>query len=150
MSTTQAKTATATPQPHDSFVARWIHRAGFSDETDFVLRVVQPALVGMIDGTVSSIAPIFAAAISSSSHTALLVGFSTTAGPIRKGVRKKLDVIDTATHLLTLRVVTTSQSGGYEETEAHRAETVLHTPPGTLPRSTAKSVPEAGALPPSP
>ena len=39
-----------------------------------MLRVVQPALVGMIDGTVSSLAPIFAAAIASSSHTALLVG----------------------------------------------------------------------------
>ena len=33
-----------------------------------------PALVGMIDGTVSSLAPIFAAAVASSSHTALLVG----------------------------------------------------------------------------
>ncbi|MBV8946871.1 MAG: hypothetical protein JOZ95_15710, partial [Solirubrobacterales bacterium] len=32
---------------------------GFDDRT-FVLRVVQPALVGMIDGTVSTLAPIFA------------------------------------------------------------------------------------------
>ena len=45
-----------------------------------MLRVVQPALVGMIDGTVSSLAPIFAAAIASSSHTALLVGFSVALG----------------------------------------------------------------------
>ena len=45
-----------------------------------MLRVVQPALVGMIDGTVSSLAPIFAAAIASNSHTALLVGFSTALG----------------------------------------------------------------------
>ncbi len=74
---TQAKTAR---QPADSFIVRWIRRAGFKDERDFVLRVVQPALVGMIDGTVSSLAPIFAAAISSSSHTALLVGFSTALG----------------------------------------------------------------------
>jgi len=57
-----------------------IHRWGFEDERDFVLRVVQPALVGMIDGTVSSIAPIFAAAIASSSHTALLVGFAVALG----------------------------------------------------------------------
>jgi hypothetical protein len=64
----------------DSFIARIIHRAGYSDETDFVLRVVQPALVGMIDGTVSSLSPIFAAAIASSSHTALVVGFSTALG----------------------------------------------------------------------
>jgi len=74
---TQAKTA---PQSSDSLSARLIHRAGFKDEPDFVLRVVQPALVGMIDGTVSSLAPIFAAAIASSSHTALLVGFSTALG----------------------------------------------------------------------
>ncbi len=64
----------------DSLIARLIHRAGYRDETDFVLRVVQPALVGMIDGTVSSLAPIFAAAIASSSHTALVVGFSTALG----------------------------------------------------------------------
>ena len=69
----------ARPQ-RSSLVARVIHRWGFSDEREFVLRVVQPALVGMIDGTVSSLAPIFAAAIASSSHTALLVGFSTALG----------------------------------------------------------------------
>jgi hypothetical protein len=73
--------ADATSAPaHETLIARLIHRAGFADEPDFVLRVVQPALVGMIDGTVSSLAPIFAAAIASSSHTALLVGFSTALG----------------------------------------------------------------------
>jgi hypothetical protein len=64
----------------DSMIGRWIQRAGFGDEREFVLRVVQPALVGMIDGTVSSLAPIFTAAIASSSHTALLVGFSVAVG----------------------------------------------------------------------
>jgi erythrin-vacuolar iron transport family protein len=73
----QAETA---EQPSDSLVARLIHRWGFKDEREFVLRVVQPALVGMIDGTVSSLAPIFAAALASSSRTALLVGFSTALG----------------------------------------------------------------------
>lgn len=68
------------PGRGDSMISRLIHRAGFADERDFVLRVVQPALVGMIDGTVSSLAPIFAAALASSSHTALLVGFSTALG----------------------------------------------------------------------
>ena len=63
-----------------SVIARLIHRWGFEDEADFVLRVVQPALVGMIDGTVSSLAPIFAAAIASSSHTALLVGLAVALG----------------------------------------------------------------------
>src|SRR6478672_11923129 len=75
--TAQAQTAT---RPGDSLIARLIHRWGFKDEPEFVLRVVQPALVGMIDGTVSSLAPIFAAAIASDSHTALLVGFSTALG----------------------------------------------------------------------
>ena len=73
----QAKTA---PRSGGSLIDRWIRRAGFADEGEFVLRVVQPALVGMIDGTVSSLAPIFAAAIASDSHTALLVGFSTALG----------------------------------------------------------------------
>jgi hypothetical protein len=63
-----------------SRIARMIHRWGFEDERDFVLRVVQPALVGMIDGTVSSLAPIFAAAIYANSHTALVVGLATALG----------------------------------------------------------------------
>jgi VIT1/CCC1 family predicted Fe2+/Mn2+ transporter len=74
---TQADTAPATKETP---LARAIHRAGFRDERDFVLRVVQPALVGMIDGTVSSLAPIFAAAIASSSHTALVVGLGVALG----------------------------------------------------------------------
>jgi VIT1/CCC1 family predicted Fe2+/Mn2+ transporter len=64
----------------ESAIARLIHRAGFADERDFVLRVVQPALVGLIDGTVSSLAPIFAAAVHSNSRTALLVGLATALG----------------------------------------------------------------------
>jgi ABC-type nitrate/sulfonate/bicarbonate transport system permease component len=57
-----------------------IHRWGFADEGEFVLRVVQPALVGMIDGTVSSLAPIFAAALASSSRVALVVGLGVALG----------------------------------------------------------------------
>jgi hypothetical protein len=74
---TQAKAA---EPEQESLIARTIHRAGFKDEPEFVLRVVQPALVGMIDGTVSSLAPIFAAAIASSSHTALVVGLGVAFG----------------------------------------------------------------------
>jgi VIT1/CCC1 family predicted Fe2+/Mn2+ transporter len=77
---TQTETAAETTPPRDTLIARLIHRAGFADEREFILRVVQPALVGLIDGTVSSLAPIFAAAIASNSHTALLVGFSTALG----------------------------------------------------------------------
>jgi erythrin-vacuolar iron transport family protein len=74
-----AENPAVTP-PRESLIVRLIRRAGFADERQFVLRVVQPALVGLIDGTVSSLAPIFAAAIASSSHTALLVGLSTALG----------------------------------------------------------------------
>jgi hypothetical protein len=74
---TNVKTA---PAPRDSLLTRWIHRSGFADERDFVLRVVQPALVGMIDGTVSSLAPIFAAAVYTSSGTALRVGLAVALG----------------------------------------------------------------------
>jgi hypothetical protein len=61
-------------------IARLIHRWGFEDERDFLLRVVQPGLVGLIDGTISSLAPIFAAAVSSDSRTAFLVGVATALG----------------------------------------------------------------------
>ena len=74
---TDANTA---PGPPDSLIARLIRRAGFKNESDFILRVVQPALIGLIDGTVSSLAPIFAAAIAANSRTALLVGLSTALG----------------------------------------------------------------------
>jgi len=74
---TEAKAA----QPrNDGLVARLIHRWGFRDEKDFLLRVVQPGLVGLIDGTISSLAPIFAAAITSDSHTALVVGLGVALG----------------------------------------------------------------------
>jgi erythrin-vacuolar iron transport family protein len=68
------------PVPRDGRLARRIRAAGFAEEREFILRVVQPALAGLIDGTVSSLAPIFAAAIASSSHTALLVGLATALG----------------------------------------------------------------------
>jgi VIT1/CCC1 family predicted Fe2+/Mn2+ transporter len=50
------------------------------DEHDFVLRYVQPGLVGLIDGTLSTLAPIFAAALLSGSHAALFVGLATAVG----------------------------------------------------------------------
>src|ERR1700716_2881708 len=59
---------------------RLISRLCGCEETEVVLQGVQPALVGLIDGTVSTLAPIFAAAVSSSSHTALLVGLATALG----------------------------------------------------------------------
>ncbi len=51
-----------------------------NDRKAFVLRVVQPALVGLIDGTVSTLAPIFATALLAGSHAALLVGLASAIG----------------------------------------------------------------------
>jgi hypothetical protein len=51
-----------------------------ADERAFVLRYVQPGLVGLIDGTLSTLAPIFAVALLSSTHAALLVGLATALG----------------------------------------------------------------------
>ena len=45
-----------------------------------VLQYVQPGLVGLIDGTLSTLAPIFAAALLSGSHSALFVGLATAVG----------------------------------------------------------------------
>ena len=56
--------------------------AQFKDlnERDIVLRYIQPGLVGLIDGTLSTLAPIFAAALLSGSHAALFVGLATAVG----------------------------------------------------------------------
>lgn len=56
--------------------------AGWRSESDRekVLRVVQPGLIGLIDGTLSTLAPIFAAAYLSGSRTAFLVGLATALG----------------------------------------------------------------------
>lgn len=49
-------------------------------DVERLLRVVQPALIGLIDGTVSTLAPIFAAAFVDGSRTALLVGIAAALG----------------------------------------------------------------------
>jgi erythrin-vacuolar iron transport family protein len=47
----------------------------------FVLQIVQPALAGLMDGSVSTLAPLFAAAFATkSSHDALLVGLASSVG----------------------------------------------------------------------
>src|SRR5258706_1123311 len=50
------------------------------DARTLQLRVVQPALVGLIDGTVSTLAPIFAAAYLAGSQAALFVGLAAALG----------------------------------------------------------------------
>ena len=56
--------------------------AGWRDasDRDRLLRVVQPALIGLIDGTISTLAPIFAAAFAAGSRAALLVGLAAALG----------------------------------------------------------------------
>ena len=47
----------------------------------FLLQVVQPGLAGLMDGSVSTLAPIFAAAFAThNSHTTLLIGLSAAVG----------------------------------------------------------------------
>jgi len=51
-----------------------------ASERDRLLQVVQPGLIGLIDGTISTLAPIFAAAYVSGSRAALLVGLAAAFG----------------------------------------------------------------------
>jgi VIT1/CCC1 family predicted Fe2+/Mn2+ transporter len=51
-----------------------------ADDRERLLRVVQPALIGLIDGTVSTLAPMFAAAYVAGSHSAFLVGVAAALG----------------------------------------------------------------------
>ena len=55
------------------------HWRGASDR-DRLLKVVQPGLIGLIDGTVSTLAPIFASAYLVGSRAALLVGLAAALG----------------------------------------------------------------------
>ena len=59
-----------------SIIRRWQN----ADERQRLLQVVQPGLIGLIDGTISTLAPIFAAAYLDGSRTALLVGLAAALG----------------------------------------------------------------------
>jgi hypothetical protein len=50
------------------------------DERSQILRFVQPSLIGLIDSTISTLPPIFAAAFIAGSHAALLVGLAASLG----------------------------------------------------------------------
>src|SRR5919112_1994249 len=62
--------------PATTFRTRW-HAA---DERQRLLQVIQPALIGLIDGTISTLAPIFATAYIAGSQAALLVGLAAALG----------------------------------------------------------------------
>ena len=51
-----------------------------ADQRQRLLQVVQPGLIGLIDGTISTLAPIFASAYLAGSRTALLVGLAAALG----------------------------------------------------------------------
>jgi hypothetical protein len=52
-----------------------------NNKREFVLHVIQPGLEGLMDGSVSSLAPLFAAALSTKdSHTTFIVGMATAVG----------------------------------------------------------------------
>ena len=62
-----------------------------ASERERVLQVVQPGLIGLIDGTISTLAPIFAAAYLSGSRSALLVGVAAALGAaISMGISEAL------------------------------------------------------------
>src|SRR2546421_2277712 len=73
-------------------IARTLNRGWFGiSERDRMLRVVQPGLLGLTDGTLSTLAPIFAAAYIAGSRAALLVGLSAALGAaISMGVSEAL------------------------------------------------------------
>src|SRR5829696_9007647 len=64
-----------TAMAHD-LLTRWRS----ADDRERLLRVVQPGLIGLIDGTISTLAPIFAAAYLAGSREALLVGLAAALG----------------------------------------------------------------------
>jgi VIT1/CCC1 family predicted Fe2+/Mn2+ transporter len=59
-----------------SAVADW----RVASDRDRLLQVIQPGLIGLIDGSISTLAPLFAAAYAAGSRTALLVGLAAALG----------------------------------------------------------------------
>ena len=57
-------------------VGRWRS----ADDRQRALQVVQPGLIGLIDGTISTLAPIFASAYLAGSRAALMVGIASALG----------------------------------------------------------------------
>src|ERR687895_1943538 len=63
-------------KPVADYIAGW----RVADERKVVLQLVQPGLIGLIDGTISTLAPIFASAYLAGSREALLVGVAAALG----------------------------------------------------------------------
>ena len=72
--------STALPQPPTPDTVAGEPAAGHAEHA-FLLQVVQPGLVGLMDGSVSTLAPLFATAYATHNHTAaLLVGLASAVG----------------------------------------------------------------------
>ena len=72
-----------TPPTVKGQLAELVRAVRTRDDTsrDFLLRVVQPGLAGLMDGSVSTLAPVFAAAFAThNSHAAFLVGLAASVG----------------------------------------------------------------------
>src|SRR3954462_8330402 len=75
------------PPAAEALILRWKN----ADDRARLLQVIQPGLVGLIDGTVSTLAPIFAAAYVGGSRAALLVGLASALGAaISMGISEAL------------------------------------------------------------
>ena len=56
-------------------------QAGQANSNNFLLQIVQPGLSGLMDGSVSTLAPIFATAFAThNSHTVFLIGLASAVG----------------------------------------------------------------------
>jgi hypothetical protein len=64
----------------DALRCNLIQRWQMQGQRAQILRFVQPSLIGLIDGTISTLAPIFAAAFLAGSHAALMVGLAASMG----------------------------------------------------------------------
>ncbi len=64
----------------DAFRCELVSRWRRQGERAQILQFVQPSLIGLIDGTISTLAPIFAAAFLAGSHAALMVGLAASLG----------------------------------------------------------------------
>jgi hypothetical protein len=82
-----AAPADRAPAPAGSAFSRWLMRQlmgevpAAEEQHAVILRVVQPALAGLMDGSVSTLAPLFATAFATQNpHTTFIVGMAAAVG----------------------------------------------------------------------
>ncbi len=76
-----AKPSAASPPAPEGAATETLDTTQEDKDNAFLLKVVQPGLVGLMDGSVSTLAPLFAAAFATHNHTqTLLVGLAAAVG----------------------------------------------------------------------